>query len=31
MYLELYRNASAGDAFAHFAEQRETSVEYLRS
>src|ERR1700687_5950825 len=31
MYLELYRNANAEDAFDHFEEQRETNVEYLRT
>jgi hypothetical protein len=31
MYLELYRQADAGDSFDHFEEQRETNVEYLRS
>ena len=31
MYLELYRNANAEDAFDHFQEQRETNVEYLRT
>lgn len=31
MYLELYRNANAEDAFDDFEEQRETNVEYLRT
>jgi hypothetical protein len=31
MYLELYRNANAEDAFDHFEEQRETNVGYLRT
>ena len=31
MYLDLYRNRDAEDEFAHFEEQRETNVEYLRS
>jgi hypothetical protein len=31
MYLHLYRDADAEDAFDHFEEQRETNVEYLRS
>jgi hypothetical protein len=31
MYLELYRNANAEDAFNHFEAQRETNVEYLRT
>ncbi len=31
MYLDLYRNADAEDAFDHFEEQRETNIEYLRS
>ena len=31
MYLELYRNADAEDAFDHFEDQRETNVEYLRT
>jgi hypothetical protein len=31
MYLELYRNANADDAFGHFEEQRKTNLEYLRS
>ena len=31
MYLELYRNANAEDAFDHFEEQHETNVEYLRT
>ena len=31
MYLELYRNANAEDAFGHFAEQRETNVKFLRT
>lgn len=30
MYLELYRNANAEDAFDHFEEQREMNVEYLQ-
>jgi hypothetical protein len=31
MYLDLYRNRDAEDEFAHFEEQRETNMEYLRS
>ena len=31
MYLDLYRDADAEDAFDHFEEQRETNVEYLRT
>jgi hypothetical protein len=31
MYLDLYRNRDAEDEFAHFEEQRETNIEYLRS
>jgi hypothetical protein len=31
MYLELYRNANAKDAFDHFRAQRESNVEYLRT
>jgi hypothetical protein len=31
MYLNLYRGADPEDAFDHFAEQRETNVEYLRN
>jgi hypothetical protein len=31
MYLELYKDADAEDAFDHFEEQRETNVEYLRT
>ena len=30
MWLEQYRNADPEDAFDHFEEQRETSVEFLR-
>ncbi len=30
MYLELYRNANAGEAFAYFVVQRAANVEYLR-
>jgi ribosomal 50S subunit-associated protein YjgA (DUF615 family) len=30
MYLELYRDADAEDAFDHFEEQRENNVEFLR-
>jgi hypothetical protein len=30
MYLALYRDADPEDAFAHFEEQREANVEYLR-
>src|SRR5258708_2278819 len=31
MYLELYRNANAEDAFDHFEEQRENNIEFLRN
>ena len=31
MYLDLYRNANAEDAFDHFEEQRGANVEYLRT
>ena len=31
MYLELYRDANAEDAFDHFEDQREANVEYLRT
>jgi DinB superfamily len=31
MYLDLYRNRDAEDEFAHFEDQRETNIEYLRS
>jgi len=31
MYLDLYRNRDAEDEFAHFEEQRETNIDYLRS
>lgn len=31
MHLDLYRNRDAEDEFAHFEEQRENNVEYLRS
>jgi DinB superfamily len=31
MHLDLYRNRDAEDEFAHFEEQRETNIEYLRS
>jgi hypothetical protein len=31
MYLEVYRNANAKDAFNHFEEQRESNVGYLRT
>jgi len=31
MYLELYRDANAEDAFNHFEEQRDANVEYLRT
>lgn len=30
MYLDLYRDADAEEAFAHFEDQRETNVEFLR-
>src|SRR5512146_1514246 len=30
MYLDLYRDADPEDAFAHFEEQRERNIEYLR-
>ena len=30
MYLDLYRDVDPEDAFDHFAEQRETNIEYLR-
>src|SRR5512145_2229042 len=30
VHLELYRKADPEDSFAHFEEQRETNVEYLR-
>ena len=30
MYLDLYRGRDAEDEFAHFEEQRETNIEYLR-
>ena len=30
MYLDLYRNADPEDAFAHFEEQRENNVDFLR-
>jgi hypothetical protein len=31
MHLDLYRNREAEDEFAHFEEQRESNIEYLRS
>ncbi len=31
MFLELYRNANAQEAFGHFEAQRQTNVEYLRT
>lgn len=31
MYLELYRNADPEEDFAHFEEQRETNIEFLRT
>src|SRR4029453_17555833 len=31
MHLDLYRNRDPEDEFAHFEEQRETNLEYLRS
>ena len=31
MYLDLYRNAVAGDSFDHFEDQRETNIEFLRT
>ncbi len=31
MYLDLYRDADPEESFAHFEEQRETNVEFLRS
>jgi DinB superfamily len=31
MYLDLYREADPEESFAHFEEQRETNVEFLRS
>jgi len=31
MYLDLYRDADADDSFAHFAEQRETSIAFLHT
>ena len=31
MHLDLYRNRDAEDEFAHFEEQRESNIEYLRS
>jgi hypothetical protein len=31
MYLDLYRNANAEDAFNHFEKHRESNVEYLRT
>ncbi len=30
MYLDLYRGRDAKDEFAHFEEQRERNIEYLR-
>jgi hypothetical protein len=31
MYLDLYRHRDAEDEFAHFEEQREDNIEYLRN